>query len=59
MIKYVQKSKKITDKAYNDSLQIIKENIDLLHLIANQLVEKETIDNKELEEIFKTKKSSI
>lgn len=48
--------KKITDKAYNDSLQIIKENIDLLHLIANQLVEKETIDNKELEEIFKTKK---
>ena len=49
--------KKITDKAYNDSLQIIKENIDLLHLIANQLVEKETIDNKELEEIFKTKSS--
>lgn len=44
--------KLITDKAYSKAIEIINENIDILNHIANTLLEKESIDNKELEKIF-------
>lgn len=50
--------KNITDQAYKDSLNIIMDNIDLLHKIANKLMEQETIDSDELDVIFKSYKSS-
>lgn len=45
--------KNITDQAYKDSLKIISENLDLLNNIADKLMENETIDNDELDAIFK------
>ena len=46
--------KKITDERYDEAKRIIEENRDLLLQIANVLLEKETIDSEELDEIFKT-----
>lgn len=51
--------KKITDARYKEALQIIEENKDLLHHIANTLVEKETIDSDELDEIFNIYKKPL
>lgn len=45
--------KKITDKAYSEAMRIINDNIEILHEIAHNLLEKETIDSKELNKIFK------
>lgn len=44
---------KILDEAYNRSISIIRENLDILHHISNLLMEKESIDSEELDEIFK------
>lgn len=42
----------IIDKAYSKAEQLLKENIDKLHKVAEALLEKETLDAKEFEEIF-------
>lgn len=42
----------IIDKAYQKSEQLLKENIDKLHVVAQALLERETLDSKEFEEIF-------
>ncbi|HLR35812.1 MAG TPA: AAA family ATPase [Tissierellales bacterium] len=46
--------KDITDEAYKKALEIIEENINILKDIAETLIEQETIDIKELDEIFKS-----
>lgn len=42
----------LIDTAYNKAEQLLKENIDKLHRVAEALLEKETIDGKEFEELF-------
>ncbi len=42
----------IIDKAYHKGEGLLKENMDKLHRIAEALLEKETLDAKEFEEIF-------
>lgn len=44
--------KEITDKAYDEALRIIGENLEMLHHIALTLMENETIDSHELDCIF-------
>ena len=44
--------KELIDEAYNKALNILNENIDLLHALANRLLEKETIGQEEFEAIF-------
>lgn len=44
--------RELIDEAYNKALNILNENIDLLHALANKLLEKETIGQKEFEAIF-------
>ena len=45
--------KKLIDSAYNDAQEILRNNMDKLHIVANILLEKETISAEEFEEIFK------
>ena len=40
--------RKIMDECYKKETKILKENIDLVHLIANALLEKETLSNEEI-----------
>ena len=40
--------RKIMDDCYKKATKILKENIDLVHLIANALLEKETLSNEEI-----------
>lgn len=42
----------LIDKAYSKAEQLLRENIDKLHKVAEALLEKETLDAKEFEEIF-------
>jgi len=42
----------IIDKAYNKAEQLLRDNINKLHRVAEALLEKETLDAKEFEEIF-------
>ena len=44
--------RELIDGAYNKALNILNENIDLLHALANRLLEKETIGQEEFEDIF-------
>ena len=44
--------KKITDKAYNEALNIIDENSEVLLQISSLLMDKETMDREELDVIF-------
>ena len=44
--------RELIDEAYNKALNILNENIDLLHALANKLLEKETIEQEEFEAIF-------
>lgn len=44
--------KNITDRAYENSIKIINGNIDILKSIADYLLEHETIDSDELDDIF-------
>ncbi|NLY86558.1 MAG: ATP-dependent zinc metalloprotease FtsH [Tissierellia bacterium] len=44
--------RRIIDTAYNKAEQILKDNIDKLHRVAEALLEKETLTGKEFEEIF-------
>jgi len=45
-------TKNIIDKAYNRAEQILRENIDKLHQVAQILLEKEKIEGDEFEELF-------
>ena len=45
-------TKKIIDKAYKRAEDILKANIDKLHIVANILLEKEKIDGEEFDQIF-------
>ena len=40
--------RKIMDECYKNATKILKENIDLVHLIANALLEKETLTHEEI-----------
>lgn len=51
--------KRILDKGYKDALKILEENRTLLNHIADTLIEKESIDSKELEQIFKIYENPI
>jgi len=42
----------VTD-AYKKTAQIIKDNIDIIHRIANALLEKETLNSGEIDELMK------
>lgn len=44
--------RRIIDKAYNQAETLLKDNIDKLHKVAEALLEKETLDAKEFEELF-------
>lgn len=44
--------RRIIDKAYHKAETLLKENIDKLHKVAEALLEKETLDAKEFEELF-------
>lgn len=46
----------ITDAAYDEAKNIINENIDILHNISEVLMDQETINSEELDEIFKSHK---
>jgi cell division protease FtsH len=47
-----QEVKDIVMEAYNNTLKLIQDNIDMLHKIASALLEKETLDVKDLDEIM-------
>jgi cell division protease FtsH len=47
---------RIIKNAQKDSHKILKEKIDLLHLMANELLEHETIDEKDIKLLVKGKK---
>lgn len=42
----------LIDRAYSKAEQILKDNMNVLHRVAEALLEKETLDGKEFEEIF-------
>ncbi len=42
----------LIDRAYSKAEQILKDNMNVLHKVAEALLEKETLDGKEFEEIF-------
>lgn len=42
----------LIDKAYSKAEQLLKDNINILHRVAEALLERETLDGKEFEEIF-------
>ena len=47
-----QEINNLIEKAYNCSKQILKENLDILHALADRLLEKETVLGKELDELI-------
>ena len=44
--------KNIIDESYERCMRMIQENMDKLHIVANELLEHETIDAKRFEELF-------
>lgn len=44
--------KKIVDKQYDYAMQLLSENRDMLEHIAKNLLEKETLDEKEFEDLM-------
>ena len=50
-----EEMRKLIDTAYHRAKTLISDNIDILHRIAEALLEKETIDAREFEEIFQGK----
>lgn len=51
--------KKIIDKAYADAKKILEDHIDILHACAKLLIEKERIDRREFEALFKTEEVPV
>lgn len=48
----------IIDRNYEKAVQILKDNIDRLHIMADALIKYETIDSKQIEEIMEGKSPS-
>ncbi len=48
--------KKIVDNSYDSARKIIEENIDLLHSLANSLLEREVLDGDQIDKIVKGEK---
>ena len=44
---------KYLDEAYNDTMRILTENIEVLEAMAQALLEVETINHKQVENLFK------
>ena len=44
---------KYLDEAYNDTMQTLTDNLPVLHAMAKALMEVETIDHKQVENLFK------
>jgi cell division protease FtsH len=51
-----QEINNLIEKAYNRSKQILNENLDILHALADRLLEKETVLGNELDELILTMK---
>ncbi len=49
----------IVMSAYEETCRIINENLDTLHRMANALLEKETLDGKDIDEIMASRESPI
>ncbi len=49
----------IIEQAYNRAQSVLKENIDILHKLADLLLEKETVMGAELDELIKTMRPGI
>ena len=47
---------KLVEKAYNRAKKVLEENLDLLHSLAERLLEKETVLGKELDELISSMK---
>ena len=47
-----QEINNLIDNAYNKSKQVLKDNLDILHALADRLLEKETVLGKELDELI-------
>ena len=54
-----EEMKKIVDEAYNKALQIVEENKELISTIAEELMEKETLEGYEVEELITTYNMSM
>lgn len=54
-----EEMKKIVDKAYEKALQIVEENKELISTIAEELMEKETLEGYEVEELITTYNMSM
>jgi len=46
----------IVTQAYDKTYQLIKDNLDALHKMANSLLEKETLDSDDIDEIMAKRK---
>ena len=46
--------KKIISKCYTEAKTILSDNINILHLVANQLLEKEKLSGEEFDKLFET-----
>ncbi len=47
-----EEMRSLIDKAYSKAEKLLKDNINILHRVAEALLEKETLDGKEFEKIF-------
>ena len=54
-----EEMKKIVDEAYRKAMQIVEENKELISTIAEELMEKETLEGYEVEELITTYNMSI
>ncbi len=51
--------KKIVDDSYSKTCQLINDNMDILHRMANALLERETLTSEDIEEIMRDGKGSL
>jgi cell division protease FtsH len=51
--------RKLIDQAYRRARQVLSDNLPLLHKITDALMEKETVDAAEMEEIIETHRQSV
>ena len=54
-----EEMKKIVDEAYGKAMQIVEENKELISTIAEELMEKETLEGYEVEELITTYNMSM
>ena len=51
-----QEVRSIIEKAYKQATQLLKDNMDKLHLLANSLLEREVIDGEEMNKLLRGEK---